>query len=146
VLELVGVDEPGEDHPHPDVGRGDEGSGGHGQAAEQGQVEAADPVQDRDGPDEHGPQQVVGDHDPPGRPAVEHPAEQRPGDHRRQAGAEQDQPHGRAGPGEVEHEPQQGDGGELVAGARQQQAGGQPPHRRPAEGRPGPRQHQGPSS
>ena len=141
MLELVLVDEPGEYHSDPDVGRGNKRPGGNGQAAEHRQVEVAEPVQGRDGPDEHGPQDVVGDHDAPDRPAVEHPAEQRPGDHRRQPGAEQDQPDGRAGPGEVEHEPEQGDGGELVAGPRQQ-AGRQPPHRWPADGRPAPGQRQ----
>jgi hypothetical protein len=144
VLELVLVDQPGEHHPYADVGGGDESPGGHRQAVEQGQVEAPEPVQGRDDPDERGPQQVVGDHHPPGRPAVQDPAEQRAGNHRRQPGAQQDQPDGRARPGAVEHEPHQGDGGELVAGPRQQQAGCQPPHRRPAEDGPAPGQHHGP--
>jgi hypothetical protein len=59
VLELVLVDQPGKHHPHADVGRGDEGPGGHGQAVEQGQVAAPEPVQGRDGPDERGPPRAV---------------------------------------------------------------------------------------
>jgi hypothetical protein len=135
-LQVGLVDQAGEDRADAGVGGRDEGAGGQREGVDQGHVEAAEPVQDRDGPHQHGPEQVVGDHHPPGRPAVEQAAEQRTGDHRRQPGAEQDQPDGHAGPGEVEHEPQQGDGGELVAGARQQQSGRQPPHPGPAEGRP----------
>jgi hypothetical protein len=131
-LELGLVDQAGEGHPDADVGGRDQGPGGHSQPVEERHVEPAEPVQRRDGPDQGGPGQVVGHHHPPQRPAVEHAAEQRPGHHRGQPGAEQDQAHGRPRPGEVEHEPDQGDGGQLVAGARQQHAGRQPPHGRAA--------------
>jgi hypothetical protein len=81
-----------------------QGPGGQGQPVEERQVEPAEPVQRGDGRHQGGPAQVVGHHHPPQRPAVEHPAEQRPGHHRGQPGAEQDQADGRPGPGEVEHD------------------------------------------